>query len=82
MESVARSTLAFFSREEAEDFCQKHGWAYEVLPPKLQAEARPKRFIGYGDNYRRAATMCLGTGFTALAPRMDPRHLAALQACA
>lgn len=56
MESVARSTLSFFTQEEAEAFCQKHGWAYEVLPPKLQAEARPKRFVGYGDNYRCAAT--------------------------
>ena len=55
MESVARSGLSFFTREEAEAFCQKHGWAYEVLPSKLQAETRPKRFIGYGDNYRCAA---------------------------
>lgn len=52
MESVARSTLAFFSQEEAEAFCTKHGWAYEVLSPKPQVEARPKRFIGYGDNFR------------------------------
>ena len=54
LHSVAANTLNFFTKEEAEAFCKKHGWAYEVLPPKLQTETRPKRFIGYGDNYRCA----------------------------
>ena len=75
MESVARSTLAFFTQDEAEAFCQKHGWAYEVLPPKLQTEARPKRFIGYGDNYRRAAgSSCIVN--LLLAPHVDNSALA------
>lgn len=48
-----RATLNFHTQAEAEAFCQKHGWKYEVLNPKEQTEVRPKRYIGYGDNFRQ-----------------------------
>ena len=53
MDSVARATMNFYTQEEAEAFCLKHGWAFEVQAPKEQTEARPKRFLGYGDNFRQ-----------------------------
>ena len=56
LESVARATLNFFSQDEAEAFCKKHGWKFEVLSPKEQSETRPRRYIGYGDNFRHAAS--------------------------
>jgi hypothetical protein len=59
LENVARSTLNFFTQEDAEAFCKKHGWKYEVLSPKEQSEARPRRFIGYGDNFRQALWTCM-----------------------
>ncbi|CAL8469689.1 g9230 [Coccomyxa elongata] len=51
LENVHRATLNFHTQAEAEAFCQKHGWKYEVLSPKEQTEVRPKRYIGYGDNF-------------------------------
>ena len=29
----------------------KHGWEYEVEEPNQRSRARPKRYVGYGDNY-------------------------------
>ncbi|CAL5229783.1 g13172 [Coccomyxa viridis] len=51
LDNVGRATLNFHTQEDAESFCRKHGWQYEVSPPKEQTETRPRRYIGYGDNF-------------------------------
>ncbi|CAK0784403.1 hypothetical protein CVIRNUC_007607 [Coccomyxa viridis] len=51
LDNVGRATLNFHTQADAEDFCKKHGWKYEVSPQKEQTETRPRRFIGYGDNF-------------------------------
>eukprot|EP00884_Botryococcus_braunii_P023231 jgi/Botrbrau1/9592/Bobra.106_2s0015.1 len=51
VENVARSALRFDSQDEAVAFCEKHGWKYTVVPPKLHVKGRMKRFAGYGDNF-------------------------------
>jgi len=51
LDNVGRATLNFHTQAEAEAFCQRHGWKYEISPPKEQSETRPRRFIGYGDNF-------------------------------
>ncbi|EIE21397.1 hypothetical protein COCSUDRAFT_24641 [Coccomyxa subellipsoidea C-169] len=51
LENVHRASLNFHSQEDAEAFCNRHGWKFEVLSPKEQTETRPKRYIGYGDNF-------------------------------
>lgn len=65
LENVHRATLNFHTQEDAESFCRKHGWKFEVLSPKEQSETRPKRYIGYGDNFRQGLSslsfrFCLG----------------------
>ncbi|KAF5830307.1 NADH:ubiquinone oxidoreductase 18 kd-like subunit [Dunaliella salina] len=51
LENVARSHLAFYTKEEAINFCQKHGWDYFVSEPNQGRLTRQKRFTGYGDNF-------------------------------
>ena len=46
--------LYFDSKEAAVAHAEKAGWEYEVVehaPAVRGVEGRPKRFIGYGDNY-------------------------------
>uniref|UniRef100_A0A7S0VGQ2 NADH dehydrogenase [ubiquinone] iron-sulfur protein 4, mitochondrial n=1 Tax=Polytomella parva TaxID=51329 RepID=A0A7S0VGQ2_9CHLO len=51
LENVGRSTLLFYTKEEAAAFCAKHGWEYVVDEPNPRNHIRQKRYLGYGDNY-------------------------------
>ena len=31
LDNVGRATLCFHTQQDAEDFCRKHGWQYEVI---------------------------------------------------
>jgi NADH dehydrogenase (ubiquinone) Fe-S protein 4 len=50
MENVHRQ-LYFDSKEAAVAFAEKNGWKYDVEDVVPRDNSRPKRFIGYGDNY-------------------------------
>lgn len=54
MENVSRSSLQFFTKEEAMAFCHKHGWEFVVEEPNVKRAHRTKRYAGYGDNFRCA----------------------------
>lgn len=41
-------------------FCHRQGWAYDVAGEKAIGKQRPKRFLGYGDNFRRALCRVCG----------------------
>jgi hypothetical protein len=52
-ETMSRA-LYFESKEAAVAHAEKAGWEYEVIehaPAVRGVEGRPKRFVGYGDNY-------------------------------
>ncbi|GMH45610.1 hypothetical protein BSKO_13567 [Bryopsis sp. KO-2023] len=43
--------VAFYNKEEAIEFCKKHGWPYEVIDYNERKIDRTKRFSQYGDNF-------------------------------
>lgn len=51
LESVARTSLSFYTKEEAIAFAIKVGWDYELQLPHAKRQERQKRFFGYGDNF-------------------------------
>ena len=55
MEHVARSSLNFATKEDAEAFAVKLGFTPQVRLPNARRPDRLKRFAGYGDNFRCAA---------------------------
>ncbi len=50
LENVARASLFFYTKEEAMDFCTKHGWEYSVDMPNERKHVRTKRFNAYGES--------------------------------
>lgn len=53
LENTFRSgKVQFYTKEQAIEFCEKHGWRYEVLGYNDRHKDRPKRFSTYGDNFR------------------------------
>jgi NADH dehydrogenase (ubiquinone) Fe-S protein 4 len=51
-ENVGRAALSFDSSAAAAAFCEAHGWAYTIRPPApVSPNARPKRYLQYGDNF-------------------------------
>lgn len=56
IEQATEAHLLFRSLEAAAAFCHRQGWAYDVAGEKATTKQRPKRFLGYGDNFR-CATM-------------------------
>lgn len=50
LDNVARQ-LYFPSKEDAIAFAEKQGWDYEVAEYHNPTTQRPKRFVGYGDNF-------------------------------
>ncbi|PSC73174.1 NADH dehydrogenase [ubiquinone] iron-sulfur mitochondrial [Micractinium conductrix] len=50
LENVGRQ-LYFSSKEEAVTYAEKNGWEYEIEEYHNANKARPKRYIGYGDNF-------------------------------
>lgn len=50
LENVSRQ-LYFPTKEEAIAFAEKNGWDYQVQEYKTPIKTRPKRYIGYGDNF-------------------------------
>lgn len=53
LENTFRSEgLAFYTKEEAVDFCKRHGWRFEVLDYNDRKVDRSPRFAAYGDNFR------------------------------
>ncbi|KAG2454800.1 hypothetical protein HYH02_000633 [Chlamydomonas schloesseri] len=63
LENVGRSTLFFYTKEEAMRFCEKLGWEYEVTEPNKRRTLRTKRYMQYGDNFgtKRAGIPDLST---------------------
>ncbi|GFR42125.1 hypothetical protein Agub_g2968 [Astrephomene gubernaculifera] len=51
LENVGRAMLNFYTKEEAQRFCEKHGWAYTVEEPNQRRTTRTKRYTAYGDNF-------------------------------
>ncbi|GIL65020.1 hypothetical protein Vafri_18869 [Volvox africanus] len=51
LENVGRAALAFHTKEEAQRFCEKHGWSYTVDLPSIRRTVRQKRYASYGDNF-------------------------------
>lgn len=51
LENVGRSSLFFYTRDQAVAYAQKAGWEYEVAEPNLPRKDRQRRFAGYGDNF-------------------------------
>ncbi|KXZ44733.1 hypothetical protein GPECTOR_63g58 [Gonium pectorale] len=51
LENVGRTALAFHTKEEAQRFCEKHGWGYTVDEPNIRRITRQKRYSQYGDNF-------------------------------
>lgn len=51
LENVARTSLAFETKEDAIDYCHKYGYTYEVAEAPATFLGRPTRFISYGDNF-------------------------------
>lgn len=49
--TAAPSSLRFATAEEAEGFCRRMGWRYEVQQPNWERKQRMKRYRGYGDNF-------------------------------
>ena len=60
LEQAAEQHLYFKSLESAMAFCHRQGWAYDVAGEKAISKQRPKRFLGYGDNFRRAEPRVAG----------------------
>ena len=50
LENVARASLFFYTKEEAADFCTKHGWEYSIDLPNERKAARTKRFNAYSES--------------------------------
>ena len=50
LENVARASLFFYTKEEAADFCTKHGWEYSIDLPNERKAARAKRFNAYSES--------------------------------
>ncbi|EFN57098.1 hypothetical protein CHLNCDRAFT_143905 [Chlorella variabilis] len=50
LENVGRQ-LYFPSKDDAIAYAEKNGWSYEVQEYHNPNKARPKRYIGYGDNF-------------------------------
>ena len=74
LENVGRASLFFYTKEEAMDFCTKHGWEYSVDPPNERKLTRTKRFASYGerdgDSLKSVAPLGLCPWVTAGVPRM------------
>lgn len=51
LDHVGRSAMQFWTKEACIDFCQRHGWEYEVIEPNQRSKIRSKRFSSYGDNF-------------------------------
>lgn len=51
LENVGRSSLFFFTKEEAVAFAEKAGWEVEVSEPNRRRRDRQRRFNSYGDNF-------------------------------
>ncbi|GBF90267.1 hypothetical protein Rsub_02373 [Raphidocelis subcapitata] len=51
LENVGRSSLFFYTKDQAVAYAQKAGWEIEVSEPNLPRKDRQKRFASYGDNY-------------------------------
>ncbi|KIY95819.1 NADH dehydrogenase (ubiquinone) Fe-Sprotein 4 [Monoraphidium neglectum] len=51
LENVGRSSLFFFTKEQAVAYAEKAGWEVEVVEPNLRRKDRQKRYNSYGDNY-------------------------------
>ncbi|KAK9831327.1 hypothetical protein WJX81_002860 [Elliptochloris bilobata] len=51
IEQSTEAHLLFRTLESAMAFCHRQGWAYEVAEEKAISKQRPKRFLGYGDNF-------------------------------
>lgn len=51
LENVGRSSLFFFTKEQAVAFAAKAGWEVEVVEPQRRRRERQRRFNSYGDNY-------------------------------
>ena len=51
---MARSGIWFWTQQEAENYCTKHGFEYEVQAPNMRSTTRSKRFASYGNNFRLA----------------------------
>ncbi|MEW5317536.1 MAG: hypothetical protein WDW38_008824 [Sanguina aurantia] len=51
LENIGRTTLFFFTKEEAMSFCDKHGWKHTVEEPNARRTMRQKRYAQYGDNF-------------------------------
>eukprot|EP00887_Chlorella_sp_A99_P003626 scaffold7.g3626.t1 len=45
------STADALENEAAIAFAEKNGWSFEVEEPHLRSRARPRRYLGYGDNF-------------------------------
>lgn len=56
LENVGRSSLFFFTKEQAVAYAQKAGWEVEVVEPQVRRKDRQKRFNSYGDNYTSERT--------------------------
>jgi NADH dehydrogenase (ubiquinone) Fe-S protein 4 len=48
LENVARSSLQFFTKEQAIEFARKNGWEFEVVEPQARRTTRQRRYAGYG----------------------------------
>ena len=51
LENVGRASLFFYTKEEAMDFCTKHGWEDSVDMPNERKTTRTKRFNPYGEEW-------------------------------
>jgi NADH dehydrogenase (ubiquinone) Fe-S protein 4 len=63
LENMARTSLVFFTKEEALAFCTKQGWKFAVDEPNEKRFARQKRYSTYSDNFsvKRKGTPDLST---------------------
>lgn len=52
--------LAFDTKEDAIDFAEKRGWAYEVEEPNPRNHKRPTRFIGCEAAGQKGSGRCRG----------------------
>ncbi|KAI8463410.1 MAG: NADH:ubiquinone oxidoreductase 18 kDa subunit [Monoraphidium minutum] len=51
LENVGRSSLFFFTKEQAVAYAEKAGWEVEVVAPNARRRDRQRRYNAYGDNY-------------------------------
>ena len=51
LESVGRASLFFYTKEQAVDFCKKHGWEYSVDEPNEKRLTRQKRYADYSARF-------------------------------